>query len=403
MKKALLVTRVSGFIPQHEMNNVKILQEMGYQVHYATNLNTVVYGKDNSRLDGTGIITHQIDFCRSPLSAEVKKAYRQLCALMEAEQFDLVHCHMPISGVLARLAANRERKRSGRNVPVLYTAHGFHFCKGVPLKNWLYYPVERFMAGYTDRLVTINQEDYIRAQKFPVRGSVVRTNGVGIRLERFAPYQKTGWGIERGSAGNDIREQYGIPKDYRILTSVGELAPGKNNMLAVEALAELRDLKLAYLICGEGQMETALKKRVADLKLEDRVFFAGYVDRTPEILQQSDCFLFPSGREGLPVAVMEAMAVGLPVIASDIRGIRDLIEHTKGGYLVRSFSPEEYAVKIRRLFTEKEGELAIPRELRREQMGRWNMERVKQFSIQIVEKQMREIYRGVEKEECAQK
>ena len=64
MKKVLLVTRASGFIPQHEMNNVKILQEMGFEVHYATNLQDVVYGKDNQRLQGTGIITHQIDFVR---------------------------------------------------------------------------------------------------------------------------------------------------------------------------------------------------------------------------------------------------------------------------------------------------------------------------------------------------
>ncbi len=99
MKKALLVTRVSGFIPQHEMNNVKILQKMGYEIHYATNLNNVVYGKDNSRLDNTGIITHQVDFVRSPFSKDVIKAYIQLKQLMLAGEFDLIHCHMPMSGV----------------------------------------------------------------------------------------------------------------------------------------------------------------------------------------------------------------------------------------------------------------------------------------------------------------
>ena len=90
-KKALLVTRVSGFVPQFEMNNVKILQEMGYEVHYASNYNTVVYGQDNSRLADTGIRRHSIHFCRSPFSLEVLRAYRELVQLMLEEKFELIH------------------------------------------------------------------------------------------------------------------------------------------------------------------------------------------------------------------------------------------------------------------------------------------------------------------------
>ena len=172
MKKALLVTRVSGFIPQHEMNNVKILQEMGYEVHYATNLNIVVYGKDNSRLEGAGIITHQIDFQKSPFSKNVSKAYRQLLRLMLEESFDLVHCHMPLSAVVTRLAAQKVRRQTGKHIPVLYTAHGLHFYSGAPLQNWIYYPIERYLAKYTDRLILINQEDYQRGLHFPIRGKV---------------------------------------------------------------------------------------------------------------------------------------------------------------------------------------------------------------------------------------
>ena len=136
--KALIVTRVSGFLPQFESNNVKILQEMGFEVHYAANFNTVVYGKDNHRLDGMGVIRHQIDFERSPFSPGVRKAYCQLKQLMEQESFDLIHCHMPMSGVVARMAAQAVRKETGRKVPVLYTAHGLHFYTGAPLKNWIY-------------------------------------------------------------------------------------------------------------------------------------------------------------------------------------------------------------------------------------------------------------------------
>ncbi len=393
MKKALLVTRVSGFVPQHEMNNVKILREMGFEVHYATDLNNVVYGKDNSRLEGSGIICHQIDFCRSPFSKKVKIAQRQLEDLMLRESFHLIHCHMPMSAVVARRAAWQVRKKTGRQVPVLYTAHGFHFCHGVPWKNWLYYPIERHYARYTDRLILINEEDYRRGCRFPIRGKVVKINGVGMDLEKMEPYRKQCW--EMAGDGGDIRERYGLPSDCGILVSVGELSPSKNHLVAIEAMAELRDLHLVYLICGRGRMEETLRKKVGELHLEERVRFAGYVENVPELLRQCDCFFFPSGREGLPVAVMEAMAVGLPVIAADIRGVHDLIQQGRGGYLARTFSPAEYAAKARRLFTEKEEESAVPRAARREEMGRWNRERIREFSLDVVEGQMRQIYSEV--------
>lgn len=399
MKKVLLITRVSGFIPQHEMNNVRILQEMGYEVHYAANYNTVVYGKDNSRLDGTGIIRHQVDFDRLPIPKRVSTAYKQIKKIIEDGEYDLIHCHMPTSAAIARSAAESVRKKTGRKVPVIYTAHGFHFFSGAPLQNWLYYPVEKHYSRYTDRLILINEEDYNRACKFPLRGRAERINGVGVDLKKYEKYKKHDWGISGDIKPKDvevdIHTKYNIKRDNAILISVGELTKLKNHMVIIEAFKELKDLKISYLICGSGPKEMELKKRVEELNLTDRVHFAGYVTNVPELLMQSDCFVLPSRREGLPVAMMEAMAVGLPVIATKIRGITDLIEHTKGGYLVDDWEPENYAVKIRRMFTLKDGKSNVKRDIRREEMGEWNRDRMKQFSLEVVEKQMREIYDGV--------
>lgn len=399
MKKALLVTRVSGFVPQFEMNNVKILQELGYEVHYAADYNTIVYGNDNSRLDGTGIVRHQIDFVRSPFSKEVKVSIQQLEKLMLEEKFDLIHCHMPMSGVVARKAAWNVYKKTGRKVPVLYTAHGFHFYSGAPLKNWVYYPIERFFSRYTDRLILINEEDYNRAKKFPVRGSVERIMGVGMNLGKFEGYEKQSYQLaseELYDGETDIREKYGIGEENYIVVSVGELTTRKNNILMLNAMAELRDLNLTYVMCGSGPVEEELKAKAKELNIESKVVFTGYTTEVLSILRQADCFVFPSFQEGLPVAVMEAMAVGLPVIASRIRGITDLIDHTKGGYLIDGFEPVDYAVKIRRIFTEKDGKSAVPREKRRREMGEWNRERIKQFALPIVDKKMREIYKSLE-------
>lgn len=250
-KKALLVTRVSGFIPQFEMNNVKILQEMGYEVHYAANFNTIVYGNDNSRLDGTGIIKHQVDFERSPFSKNVKISCKQLEELMTDENFELIHCHMPMSGVVARIAAQRVRKKTGRKVPVLYTAHGLHFYTGAPFKNWIYYPIERYLARYTDRLILINDEDYKRAGKFPVRGKVEHTKGIGMNLSKYEKYQTD---IERKDK-RAIYKRFGIAEGSKIIVSVGELNKRKNHICVIEAMAQLKDLDIVYLICGTGAME----------------------------------------------------------------------------------------------------------------------------------------------------
>lgn len=433
--KALIVTRVSGFLPQFEMNNVKLLQEMGYEVHYAANFHTIVYGKDNSRLDGTGIVQHQIDFERSPFSPGVRVSYRQLKELLEREEFDLIHCHMPMSAVVTRMAAQAVRKKTGRNVPVMYTAHGFHFYTGAPLVNWIYYPIERFLARYTDRLILINQEDYNRAQKFPIRGRVEYTRGVGMRLEKYADCYKTDYGTgssldddrkdrpaesqgkEAGSVDGQeyrkketvsvdgqeaLREKYQIAPEHAVLISVGELTKRKNHIVMIEAMKELGDLPISYLICGSGPKEEELKKLVRENGLEKRVKFAGYVTEVPQLLRQADCFVFPSFQEGLPVAVMEAMAVGLPVIATRIRGITDLIEHTKGGYLVEDWEPENYAVKVRRMFEEREAKSSVRRQMRREQMGLWNRERIQEFALPVVEEKMRQIYQSVMEERKAE-
>lgn len=396
--KALIVTRVSGFLPQFEANNVKILQEMGFEVHYAANFNTVVYGKDNHRLEGMGLICHQIDFERSPFSPSVRKSYHQLKELMEQEAFDLIHCHMPMSGVVTRMAAQAVRRRSGRKVPVLYTAHGLHFYEGAPLKNWVYYPVERYLSRFTDRLILINDEDYKRAQKFPVRGSVERIMGIGMRLEQFRSWQKTDYSMGKTDSGQDIYEKYEIPDNYGILISVGEITQRKNHIVMIDAMKELLDLPLVYVICGSGPWEDKLKEHVHELGLESRVKFAGYVEQIPAMLRQADCFIFPSFQEGLPVAVMEAMAVGLPVIATRIRGITDLLEHTKGGYLSDDWEPESYAVKVRRMFSERGGKSGASRQQRRQEMGQWNRERVQEFALPVVEDKMRRIYRSVMEE-----
>lgn len=321
-KKALLVTTVSGFIPQFEMNNVRILQNMGYEIHYATNYSTPSYGKDNHRLDGTGIIQHQIDFVRSPFKPANIKVYRQLLNLMRREQFDLVHCHTPMGGVMARLAAHHTH-----TTPVIYTAHGFHFFKGASWINWIfYYPVERFLSHYTDQQICINQEDYQRAKADFYAKYVDYVPGVGIDLNKIHKLDK--------SSVESKKLELGIPIDKLIILSSGELIKRKNHESAIRAVAKIKKQYLEknptlpdfhYVICGHGELEEYLHDLIQSLDVSDMVTLLGYREDMLSIYQIADIFLFPSYQEGLPIALLEAMACGLPVICSDIRGNQDLM------------------------------------------------------------------------------
>lgn len=373
MKRALIVTTVSGFVPQFEMNNVRILLDMGYEIHYAANYNTPSYGTDNSRLDGTGIIRHQIDFVRSPFALKDNyKVFKQLIKIMTEIHFQLVHCHTPMGGAMARLAA----KSTGTS-PVIYTVHGFHFYQGAPLINWLvYYPAEKLLSKYTDAIVTINREDYQRAQCFHAK-SVEYLPGIGIHTDLIDSIE-----VDRAAK----RKELGVSEKTRLILVVGELIKRKNYTTAINAFsnAELKDTVL--LICGHGILEEKLKNQVMQLGLSDKVIFTGYRQDIYEIMKASDLFFFPSYQEGLSAALMEAMAAGLPVVCSRIRGNTDLIDEGKGGYLLDPEDTEGIVIALRKL---------LQNESLARNMGEYNRLKVEQYDEKHIKEIMTDVYKDV--------
>ena len=384
MKKVLIVTTVSGFVPQFEMKNVQILQQMGYEVHYASNFHLVSYGTDNHRLDGTGIIQHQVDFARSPFDIKSnQKAYQQLKKVMQQQYFDLVHCHTPVGAVIARLVARPYRKKGTR---VIYTAHGFHFYKGAPLKFWIVsYPMEWWLAHYTDTLITINEEDFQNAKKLPVgkqygkQGKVYKIDSVGVELEIYRSILIT---------KEEKRKELGIPSNAFVLISVGELNWNKNHAVVVEALGKLKKENLYYLICGEGIEKDALLEQSKQLGIEHQVILTGFRSDIPEILKMVDAMVFPSLREGLGLVAIEAMASGVPVIASDNRGTREYMQDGVNGYVAWNNTVEEIANAIQTLYELPKKEYAI--------MQQNCLETAKRFSSVQVNKTMRQIYKELD-------
>jgi len=262
-----------------------------------------------------GLRVFDISCTRSPLGAGNLKAVSELKKLAARGGYDIVHCHTPIAAFCTRLACRSERKKRG--LKVFYTAHGFHFYKGAPLKNWqIYYPAEKLCAGMTDVLVTINKEDYSLARADFKNTKVVYVPGVGIDTAFFKNAE-----ADRAKT----RAELGIPENAYMLLSVGELNENKNHAAVIRAVAASEKCDFYYAVAGEGPLHEELSSLAKELGVSGRVKLLGYRSDCEKLYKTADLYIHPSFREGLPVAPMEAMASGLYTIVSDIRGCEDLV------------------------------------------------------------------------------
>lgn len=369
LDKVLFVATVESHLLNFHIPFMKLLQDKGYEVHVATKL-----GNRKQEFDDIGVIKHDINFSRSPYSPRVLTSLLQMEKLLREVHFSLVHVHTPVAAFVTRLACQRTNTH-----PVLYTAHGFHFYKGAPLKNWLlYYNMEKLAARWTDGLITINKQDYEVAKKFRLRknGRVFYVPGVGVDVDTT---QRRAAAVDRSMR----RRELGIDDKSTVIITVGELNANKNHTQVLRALSKLRKTNFHYLIVGTGEDELKLKKMVKELSLQNKVSFLGFRKDIPELLTVSDVFILTSRREGLPKAILEAMAVGLPIIATNVRGNRDLVLNGKNGLLVSLDDVDQTATAIEQLMGSKD---------LRNAMGEKSKELVGQYDLQSIIPLMERIY-----------
>ena len=368
----LLIAAVSGFVPEFEMKDVRTLRELGFEVHYASNFDNPVYEFDIKELEGAGVKCHHIPIRKSPFAVrDNMRAFMQVKRLIEELDIKAIHCHNPVGGLIGRTA----RIGTGCKPYCIYTAHGFHFYEGAPKKNWMFfYPVERLLARFTDRLICINREDEKRAEGFRLRknGRVVRIPGVGTDQERFRP---------RPGERYRLRERLGLGADDFIFISAGELNKNKNHTEALEAFSRTDNESAAYIICGEGPERENLEKKIRERGLEGKAKLLGYRSDLADIFCAADCFVFPSLREGLGMAAVEAMACGLPVIAAANRGSREY--EGEGAVLYEAGDVGKLSEYMNRIM--KEGEM-------RKKMGTAAEKTAEMFSAEKTESIMREVY-----------
>ena len=370
MEKILFISNIAKKIGSFSIASIIAAQKCGMQFHMAANWDSA--GEDQIKSDEKeyNVKIHNIHLDRLPYSFKNFKAYKQLVEIIRNEGIDYIHCNTPVGGILGILAGKKCKVKK-----VIYQSHGFHFYKGAPLKNWLlYYPMERWLAHYTDVIITINNEDYERAKKFKLRnnGKVYYVPGVGIDTSQYHTDRKCR--IEK-------RKELGLGVDDVALISMGDLIERKNYPVAIEAIAKAKNPRLQYFICGTGPEKEKLMTFAKTQGVERQVHFLGYRNDIKELLQAADIFLFTTLQEGLSRSLMEAMASGLPCIASKIRGNTDLLNGSNGGILCDSL--ENYVEAINKLV--KDFSL-------RKQMSVNNLEAIQRYSVEEISKKIEDTY-----------
>lgn len=375
--RALMVASVASMIDQFNMQNIQILLDKGFDVDVACNCktgNTISNDRVQDmiqRLAKQGVKVTDLPIPRKITDfSNIRKSIIELKKIFAEHSYTLMHCHSPIGSVVARTAAKKYRKNG---VKVIYTAHGFHFYKGAPIINWiLFYPIERIYSRITDVLITINKEDFQFAQKHLKAREIRYVPGIGVDTQKFQNIV-----VDKAAK----RSELGIKDSDFMIVSVGELNKNKNQEIIIRAIALLKKNNIHYFVAGQGSEKDHLAHIAKELNVN--LHLLGYRTDIAELLKIADAYAFPSYREGLSVALMEAMASGLPCVVSKIRGNTDLIYPGENGFLCMADDVSAFANAIKKLYKD---EILVKR------MGDKNYLIMKDYDIDVVSNMMSRIY-----------
>ncbi|HAZ30432.1 TPA: glycosyltransferase family 1 protein [Candidatus Acetothermia bacterium] len=368
--KVLFVATVYTHLAAFHLPFMKLLQGWGYEVHAAA---SPVEGRKDE-VEALGVTCHDIRFSRSLTSTRNWSACRAMRRLLARERYDLIHVHTPVAAWLTRFAARRSVQG-----PLLYTAHGFHFFTGAPWTHWLFfYPLERLAARWTDGLIVMNSEDLAWAKRMGfVEGvNLFFVHGVGVDLTRHSV----------ATGGREaVRAELGLRPQDLVVTCVAEFIPRKNHAQLLSAWPHvIREIPNAHLLLvGDGWLRASLELQATKNAIPN-VCFLGFRRDVSAILQAADVVVLGSKHEGLARCIMEAMAAGKPVVATNVRGSRDLVEDGATGLLVEVGDVPGLARALIHLLRDEE--------LRR-RMGKAGQAKVRDYALDRVLDEMASIYR----------
>ena len=363
MKKVLYVTTVSRTINAFLIPHINMLLDNGYEVHCACSIDKPV----DKELQRRGVKIFEVPFSRNPLGIGNIKAFIKLEELQRINDYDIVHVHTPIAAIYGRLL-----KLNFPSLRIIYTAHGYHFLKGASKLGWiLYYPIEKIMAKFTDVTININKEDYeITKEKLKPKKCYL-LNGVGLDLREYKKLSVTEI-IEK-------KKKLRIKDNDFVVLMIAELNKNKNHIQLINAMEILIDKypNIKVLCIGDGGLRENLKQKITTKNLQNNMFMLGYRYDVNKLINISDIGILLSHREGLPRNIMEFMACGRKVIATDIRGCRDLVCDETVGTLVSVDDYEATAKAIEKYYILNDKSFEVSKEIKKYDIESINSELLK--------------------------
>lgn len=363
MKKVLYVTTVSRTINAFLIPHINMLLDNGYEVHCACSIDKAV----DKELQRKGVKIFEVPFSRNPLGIGNIKAFIKLRELQRINNYDIVHVHTPIAAIYGRLL-----KLSFQSLRTIYTAHGYHFLKDGSKLGWLlYYPIEKVMAKFTDVIININKEDYEITKKKLKPKKCYLLNGVGLDLDKY-----------KKLSSNEIQEkrkEFGLEDNDFVVLMIAELNKNKNHIQLINAMNILKDKypNIKVLCIGDGTLKESVEKQINLKNLQNNIFMLGYRLDVNKLINISDIGILLSYREGLPRNIMEFMACGRKVIATDIRGCRDLVCNDNVGTLVNVEDYEGTARAIEKYYILNDKSFEVSKEIKKYDIESINSELLK--------------------------
>lgn len=319
-KKILYCASTISHIVNFHLPYLKAFHEAGYEVWVGANEQKLVPYADH---------VVALPFCKKMTSIQNIRAVHMAHKLIREEKFDIVSTHTMLASAVIRAAILPLHHRP----KVFCTVHGYLFNESDGLKKWKYLLPEKICARVTDVLMVMNHEDFAIAEKHKLyHGKLHYINGMGIDLTKFSPITKE----ERTAA----RAAYDLAETDIAYVYAAEFSKRKNQSFLIRAFAESckNNSHLKLFLAGEGTLLNSYKNLTRQLGISNQVFFLGYVNNIRELYAACDACVSTSLCEGLPFNILEAMACGLPVIASNIKGHRELMLDEKYGLLFKNFA-----------------------------------------------------------------
>ena len=363
MKKVLYVTTVSRTINAFLIPHINMLLDNGYEVHCACSIDKPV----DKELQRRGVKIFEVPFSRNPLGIGNIKAFIKLEELQRINDYDIVHVHTPIAAIYGRLL-----KLNFPSLRIIYTAHGYHFLKGGSKLGWIiYYPIEKIMAKFTDVTININKEDYEITKEKLKNKKCYLLNGVGLDLDKYKKLSS--------KEIQEKRKEFGIKDKDFVVLMIAEINKNKNHIQLINAMDILKYKypNIKVLCIGDGTLKESLEKQIILRNLQNNIFMLGYRLDVNKLINISDIGILLSRREGLPRNIMEFMACGRKVIATDIRGCRDLICDETIGTLVNVDDYESTAKAIEKYYILNDKSFEVSEEIRKYDIDSINSELLK--------------------------